>query len=94
MLEVIICTCGKDLGSLIDVYDYCSNIIKEQYKEKYLKEKSIDRIMWDPKWDVELGSLMDTLNIKLDCCRMNMLSKIKISKISIYMKKNQYILTF
>lgn len=82
MLEVILCTCGKDLGSCIDLWDYCSLVIREQYKEKYLADTKTDRVMWDPKWDVELGALLDLMHLNLTCCRMNMLSKAKVSTFS------------
>lgn len=81
MLENIICTCGKNIGSLIDVYDYCSNRIKEEYIKSQLPDTAIDRIQWNSKWNIEMGSLMDALHINRDCCRMNMLAKIKLSNL-------------
>jgi hypothetical protein len=81
MLEVIICSCNKNLGCIIDLYDYCFEIIKKDFKQKKVNQVAIDRVMWDPKWTVEVGSLMDLLHIERECCRVNVLSKIKVSQL-------------
>ena len=81
MLEVIICCCGKNLGSLIDLFDYCFSIIKHDFKDKKVKTVETDRLAWDPKWTVEVGSLMDVLHLERECCRVHMLSKVKVSKL-------------
>lgn len=81
MLETIICTCGKNIGSLIDIYDFCWEKIKHDYRTKHVADIAVDRIQWDPKWNVEAGPLMDILHIDRECCRINMLAKIKIAKL-------------
>lgn len=80
MLEAVQCTCGKNIGSLIDLYDFLWEKIKSDYKQKYAPDVEIDRTQWDQQWDVTCGALMDALHFDQECCRMNMLSKIKISK--------------
>ena len=38
MLECIICTCcGMNLGSLIDLYNFCTTKVKTVFKEIHLK---------------------------------------------------------
>lgn len=81
MLEVIICTCGKNLGSLIDLYDYCFEKIKRDFKQSNAADIATDRVQWDSKWTVETGPLMDILHVDRECCRVNMLAKIKIAKL-------------
>jgi hypothetical protein len=81
MLEVITCTCGKNLGSLIDLYDFCWEKIKRDYRAKNTPDIATDRTQWDPKWNIESGPLMDMLFLELECCRVNMLAKTKISKL-------------
>ena len=81
MLEVIICTCGKNIGSLIDVYDYVWEKIKRDYRNVKLPGVTADRAQWDPKWQVEAGALLDLLHVARDCCRTNLLAKIKIAKL-------------
>lgn len=83
MLEVIICSCGKNLGCLVDLYDYCYEIIKKNAIAKDLKNVQTQIIPWDNKWDIQTGKLMDILQLKLPCCRMNMLSKIKVKQLQL-----------
>ncbi len=82
MLELIQCTnCSKPVGNLSDVYDYVSHLIKRDYQNADLPGAADDRIQWDPRWRVEMGDLLDLLKVERECCRVVLLSKIKISKI-------------
>ena len=82
MLEVILCTCGKNIGSLIDLYDFCWEKIKKDFRSQTgAADIAVDRLQWDPKMTVEAGALLDMLHLDLECCRVNMLAKVKIAKL-------------
>ena len=81
MLEVILCTCGKNIGSLIDLYDFIWEKIKHDFRVANMEDTTVDRMQWDPKWRIEAGALLDAIGCDRDCCRMNMLSRVKISKL-------------
>lgn len=81
MLDNIICSCGKNIGSLIDVYDYAWKRISEDFIRQEVPSADIDRIQWDPRWKALSGDLLDALHLKRVCCRMEMLSKVKIADV-------------
>lgn len=82
MLELISCTCcNKTLGDHIDLYNIFQKKIKTSYLQNKIPKVSIDRVQWDPKFDLKFGKLLDILHINNECCRSAMLSKVKISEL-------------
>lgn len=80
-LEAVLCTCGKNVGSHIELYDYCADRIKTAYRKANCPDNTIDRTQWDSKWALELGPLLDTLKIDRECCRVTMLCKVKVANL-------------
>lgn len=78
-LESILCTCGKCIGSHINLYDFCATLIKRSFRAANMPNVTADRVQWDSKFTVELGTLLDILHIERECCRTTMLSKVKIA---------------
>lgn len=80
-LEAVLCTCGNTIGSLTKLFDLCSSLIISGFRAAKMPDVAIDRTQWDSKYTVEYGPLLDILQIKNECCRTTMLSKIKVSDI-------------
>lgn len=79
-MEVIICrNCGDNLGRLIPLYDFLWEKIKKEAIVKTKQEDTAVELLGD--LDITAGKLMDSLHITLECCRAEMLSKIKVSKL-------------
>jgi DNA-directed RNA polymerase subunit N (RpoN/RPB10) len=78
-LEAILCTCGKNVGSHIDLYNFCAEKIKRDFRRANMPDVTADRTQWDSKWTLELGALLDILHIDRECCRVTMLCKVKVA---------------
>ena len=76
--ELIICpACGKDIGSLRQVFVYLTKIKKEKIIES--KYKDIDPHNYDITVDVtDYKDILDFLNVNHICCRTHMLSTAKL----------------
>jgi len=70
MYEVIVCTCGKDLGSFVPVFVAMkSDRLREIFQDDILPVfVSISNV------EVHLGDILDALYIVSPCCRMKMLT--------------------
>ncbi len=80
MSTIIRCpNCCKCLGAYMDAYDYLFSLIKRDYIKANLNEVATTNILQSLDWGPEAGALLDALGLENRCCRMNMLSKIKIS---------------
>lgn len=78
-LEAIQCTCGKNVGSHIQLYDFLADKIKRDFRRANMPDITEDRVQWDSKWTLELGPLLDTLRLERECCRVTMLCKVKVN---------------
>jgi DNA-directed RNA polymerase subunit N (RpoN/RPB10) len=83
MLDVITCTsCGCCLGEKVPLYDFLVEKIKREYYQFNFEGKLLnDRVQWDSEWKLKLGSVLDALEIKLLCCRKEMLGKTTVAQL-------------
>ena len=77
MLDEIKCTCAKAIGEVLPIYEIMAAKIKEAQPSK----AAPDRRQRDPAWKVELGTLLDLLHLRRECCRMHVLSSVRSSEL-------------
>jgi DNA-directed RNA polymerase subunit N (RpoN/RPB10) len=76
MFPFIVCFCGR---SSAELYDLFIALRRERYEE-YISKNNIvvkgDYIKSTNQIPIELGDILDDLNLKLACCRTRMLCQV------------------
>ena len=79
MYPYIVCYCGRSLGDLFDVF-------KAMRSELYTA--TFGHVQFDPSMlaiipdlQVELGEVLNSLHLHLDCCRARMLTQVEFKEL-------------
>jgi DNA-directed RNA polymerase subunit N (RpoN/RPB10) len=74
MYPLIVCYCGREIGSLYDLYVAMrGKRVVEKFGESGIDP---DVAMFAPDLQVETGDILDALGLHLDCCRGHMITQV------------------
>jgi DNA-directed RNA polymerase subunit N (RpoN/RPB10) len=78
MYSYILCYCGRSLGDVADLFD---RLRQEKYKKLYNVEVNAEFIH-AMATQVELNDIFELLHIYLPCCRLRLMTQVKIQDLS------------
>ena len=80
-MEPVLCTsCGHNIGAKMPLYDKLADVLRDSIELKH-PEIGAESLIFSPDTVFETGPIMDALGLVNECCRVAMLSKIKMSKL-------------
>jgi hypothetical protein len=78
-MDVVICTCGTNIGSRLSAITYASKKIKVDYlKKKGLNNVPVDNVFIHDEYDIQFGKLLDAFDLPLSCCRTNVIARDRV----------------
>lgn len=75
MYPYIVCTCGRSLGDIYDIF----RAMRRDIQEEYFKQNNINAdpsLVFVGDFKVNLGGVLDQLQLKLPCCRTRMMTQV------------------
>jgi DNA-directed RNA polymerase subunit N (RpoN/RPB10) len=74
MYPLIVCYCGREIGCLYPLYSELRR--RKIFAELGDVDIDPDVAIFTPELQVEMGDILDQLNLKLQCCRARMLTQV------------------
>ena len=82
MFPYILCTCGRDIGSLKEIIRaVCDEIISEEKSKSANPEMMSSFIPFADTIHPNLGPVYDACHLNLDCCRKSVMTCVEFHKI-------------
>lgn len=80
-MDVVICTCGTNIGSSMSAMNYVIDLRKKALlAEHKLKNILVTNVFNSDNYEFEIGTVMDAFGFHLSCCRTSIICRDPVMK--------------